>query len=99
MSRSYAIVAVPTAVARVLAVGSPACGSKGSSPSRASSAAADRATVKTGPGVTDKTITLGVADRPLRRVRAARPAAHPGQPDVLEAAERARAASAAARST
>ena len=54
MNRSFRIVVIAGMAALVLAVAA-GCGSKGSSSSSSSSGG-----IKTGPGVTDKTITLGV---------------------------------------
>ena len=55
--------------------------------------------VKTGPGVTARHHHARPAHRPQRRLRAAGDGVHAGPGDVLEGAERRRAASAAARSS
>ena len=58
MSRSTRIVSL--LVAGLLVVGAGACGSKGKSSASSGGSSAGGGTVKTGPGVTDKQITLGV---------------------------------------
>ena len=77
LSRVLAIAVLP-----VLLIGLAACG-KGSSGGGETSGG-----VKGGPGVTAKTITLGVQTDLSRRVRRARRGHHPEQPALLEGPER-----------
>ena len=59
MTRSLRIGAAGLAAAVLLAAAS-GCGSKGEDTSGGSSSSSGAGSIKTGPGVTDKTITLGV---------------------------------------